>query len=89
MSSISEEIREIEQEIARLYRKKRVLEEEQQRQWEKMFPPMTAKVDERPDYIRIAENPGPEWMADSEDNQDHLLGGNYAFDDEWSGTLLG
>jgi hypothetical protein len=28
-------------------------------------------------------------MADSEDNQDHLLGGNYAFDDEWSGTLLG
>jgi hypothetical protein len=73
MSSISEEIREIEQEIARLYRKKRVLEEEQQRQWEKMFPPMTAKVDERPDYIRIAENPGPEWMADSEINYDYLI----------------
>ena len=73
MSNISEEIREIEQEIARLYRKKRVLEEEQQRQWEKMFPPMTAKVDERPDYIRIAENPGPEWMADSEINYDYLI----------------
>jgi hypothetical protein len=73
MSSISEEIREIEQEIARLYRKKRVLEEEQQMQWEKMFPPMTAKVDERPDYIRIAENPGPEWMADSEINYDYLI----------------
>jgi hypothetical protein len=73
MSSISEEIREIEQEIARLYRRKRVLEEEQQRQWEKMFPPMTAKVDERPDYIRIAENPGPEWMADSEINYDYLI----------------
>lgn len=42
MSSISEEIREIEQEIAKLYRRKRVLEEEQQRQREKMFPPMTA-----------------------------------------------
>lgn len=73
MSSISEEIREIEQEIARLYRRKRVLEEEQQRQWEEMFPPMTAKVDERPDYIRIAENPGPEWMADSEINYDYLI----------------
>ena len=73
MSNISEEIREIEQEIARLYRKKRALEEEQQRQWEKMFPPMTAKVDERPDYIRIAENPGPEWMADSEINYDYLI----------------
>lgn len=73
MSSISEEIREIDQEIARLYRKKRVLEEEQQRQWEKMFPPMTAKVDERPDYIKIAENPGPEWMADSEINYDYLI----------------
>lgn len=60
MSSISEEIREIEQEIARLYRRKRVLEEEQQRQWEKMFPPMTA-----------ASN--PIWMADSEINYDYLV----------------
>jgi hypothetical protein len=71
--NISDEIREIEQEIASLYRRKRILEEEQQRQWEKMFPPMTAKVDERPDYIRIAENPGPEWMADSEINYDYLI----------------
>lgn len=42
MSNISEEIREIEQEIAKLYRRKRILEEEQRRQLEKMFPPMTA-----------------------------------------------
>ena len=42
MSSINEEIREIEQEIAKLYRRKRVLEEEQRRQLEKLYPPMTA-----------------------------------------------
>ena len=60
MSSISEEIREIEQEIASLYRRKRNLEEERQRQWEKMFPPMTAVNDTI-------------WMADSEINYDYLV----------------
>ena len=89
MVNISDEIREIDQEIANLYRRKRFLEMVQQWEWEKLYPPFTSSVDERPDYIRMAENPGPEWMADSEDNQDRLLGGNYAFDDEWSGTLLG
>lgn len=68
MSSISDEIREIDQEIANLYRRKRFLEMQQQMEWEKLYPPLTARVDERPDF---------------------LLGGNYAFDDEWSGTLLG
>lgn len=60
MSSISEEIREIEQEIAKLYRKKRLLEMQHQRELEKMFPPMTA-----------ASN--PTWMADSEINYDYLV----------------
>ena len=61
MSSISEEIREIEQEIAELYRRKRILEEEQQRQWSKMYiSPLTAENN----II---------WMADSEINKDYLL----------------
>ena len=89
MSNISDEIREIDQEIANLYRRKRFLEMQQQMEWEKLYSPLTAMVDERPDFIRMAGNSGPEWMTDSEDNQDRLLGGNYAFDDEWSGTLLG
>jgi hypothetical protein len=45
MSNVSEEIREIEQEIAKLYRKKRLLEMQQQREWEELYPPFTAKVD--------------------------------------------
>ena len=65
MTSISEEIREIEQEIASLYRRKRILEMEQQREWEEMFPPMTA--------MQTLDNPGPEWMADSEINYDYLV----------------
>jgi len=40
--NISEEIREIEQEIANLYRRKRLLEAKQQRELKKLYPPMTA-----------------------------------------------
>jgi hypothetical protein len=65
MSDISERIREIDQEIAELYRRKRILEMEQQREWEEMFPPMTA--------MQALDNPGPEWMADSEINYDYLV----------------
>lgn len=74
MSDISERIREIDQEIAELYRRKRILEMEQQREWEEMFPPMTAmNALDNADYMRIVNNPGPEWMADSEINYDYLV----------------
>ena len=65
MSNISDEIREIDQEIAKLYRRKRFLEMEQQREWEKLYPPLTAVNNGDaaiPDYIRMAENPGPEFI---------------------------
>ena len=47
---------------------------EQQREWEEMFPPMTAmQALDNADYMRIVNNPGPEWMADSEINYDYLV----------------
>jgi hypothetical protein len=78
MSDVSDKIREIEQEIASLYRRKRVLEMEQQREWSEMFPPMTAMqglndADSKSEWMRLIENPGPEWMADSEINYDYLV----------------
>ena len=58
MSNIRDEIREIDQEIGRLYQRRRFLEMQQQREWQEMYPPLTTSADERPDYIRMAENPG-------------------------------
>lgn len=50
MTSISEEIREIEQEIASLYRRKRILEMEQQRQWSEMYGSAMTAINEPINY---------------------------------------
>ena len=42
MANIRDEIREIDQQIAELYQRKRFLEMVQQREWEKDYPPYTA-----------------------------------------------
>jgi len=62
--SISQRLKEIDEEISALYQEKRILEMEQQEYWRKMgwIGPIIAKAEDVP----IA------WMSDSEDNLDRL-----------------
>ena len=62
--SISQRLKEIDEEISALYQEKRMLEMEQQEYWRKMG--WTGP------FIANAEDVPIAWMADSEDNLDRL-----------------
>ena len=88
---INERLKEIDKEIAKLYQERRFLEMQQQEEWRRRnwTGPITATVDD--DHTKIC------YGDDSEDNLDSFFSkfskrinygnGNFAFDDEWSGTL--
>ena len=93
MNSISKRLKEIDEEISRLYNEKRILEMEQQEYWRKMgwTGPIVAK---REDYENFEEIYCPEIARDNmlcsyKKAEDVDENGNWAFDNEWSGTLLG
>jgi hypothetical protein len=65
-NSISQRLKEINEEINTLYQEKRALEMEQQRYWEEMG--WTGPI------IAMAEDVPIAWMADSEDNLDNRFG---------------
>ena len=62
--SISQRLKEIDEEISALYQEKHMLEMEQQEYWRKMGWTGT--------FIAKAEDVPIAWMADSEDNLDKL-----------------
>ena len=62
--SISQRLKEIDEEISALYQEKRMLEMEQQEYWRKMG--WTGP------FIANAEDVPIAWMSDSEDNLDRL-----------------
>jgi hypothetical protein len=93
MESISKRLREIDKELADLYREKRILEMEQQEHWRKMgwTGPIVAK---REDYENFEEIYCPgiareNMLCSYKKAEDVDENGNWAFDNEWSGTLLG
>lgn len=63
MANIRDEIREIDQQIAELYQRKRFLEMVQQREWEKDYPPYTAM--------------NAEWLPENEIRYDNLFNSVY------------
>ena len=85
LSIINERLKEIDNEIAKLYQERRFLEMQQQEEWRRRnwIGPITATVDD--DHTKIY------YGSDSEDNLDTFFRKfserNVAFDDEWSGTL--
>lgn len=68
MNSISKRLKEIDEEISRLYNEKRILEMEQQEYWRKMGWTHSIYTARREDA-----EPYTGYMADSEINYDYYL----------------
>jgi len=93
LSIINERLKEIDNEIAKLYQERRFLEMQQQEHWRKMgwTDPIVAK---REGYENFEEIYYPEiarenMLCSYKKAEDVDENGNWAFDNEWSGTLLG